>query len=44
LVIKRTVVVVVVVVIIIIILMALQPTVGFSLPPHSGGFLDHTQR
>jgi hypothetical protein len=23
--------------------LALQPTVGFSLPPHSGGFLDHTQ-
>jgi hypothetical protein len=26
-----------------IILLASQPTVGFSLPPHSGGFLDHTQ-
>ena len=32
-----------IIIIIIIILLVLQPTVGFSLPPHSGGYLGHTQ-
>jgi hypothetical protein len=34
---------IIVIIIIIIILLDLQPTVGFSLPLLSGGFLDHTQ-